>query len=475
MITMKIGLNNFIKCVLRLLTLCLVVCVPSDGVLANEIPLRGVVEGFYGKPWTHEERIDMLKFCAAHGLNAYIYAPKDDPYHRSKWREDYPTPKMDELQELINVAKDNNVRFIFAVSPGLDINYDGLAGERDLRLMIRKLSAMYQVGVRDFAVFFDDIEQKDGRKQAKLLTRLTSDFVRTHDDVSRIITVPTEYFFNDMIDDEKNTVKTYTEEFVANVPKEILVLYTGNGVVPDGLSDDDFQKAKKIYGERLGLWWNYPVNDYMEGKLALGAIEKLPSHSTMPALFFNPMRFEKLSKIALATGADYAKDPQKYDAESSRARAVTEQYGKSAKAMLTFAEHSQHLENSWAKIGAQDGASMRIAFDNVIKEPNENNLNVARREVSALNQAIVELKRDLPKDVLTECMPQLKLAEDIARADLTALDLLEAMYNDDAKITRYKADLQKALTRIKAQEPKALFSDKTARAFIDEVLAKCAQ
>ena len=81
---------------------------------------------------------------------------------------------------------------------------------------------------------------------------------------------------------------------------------------------------------------------------------------------------------------------------------------------------------------------MRIAFDNVIKEPNENNLNVARREVSALNQAIVELKRDLPKDVLTECMPQLKLAEDIARADLTALDFLAAKFAADDKSHRYK-------------------------------------
>ena len=53
------------------------------------IPLRGIVEGFYGRPWTHEARIDMFAFMQAHGLNAYIYAPKDDELHRDSWRTPY--------------------------------------------------------------------------------------------------------------------------------------------------------------------------------------------------------------------------------------------------------------------------------------------------------------------------------------------------------------------------------------------------
>ena len=57
------------------------------------IPLRGIVEGFYGKPWNFDIRVDMLKFCGEYNLNSYIYAPKDDPYHRDKWREPYPDDK----------------------------------------------------------------------------------------------------------------------------------------------------------------------------------------------------------------------------------------------------------------------------------------------------------------------------------------------------------------------------------------------
>ena len=101
-----------------------VITISSAVTLAEPIPIRGVVEGFYGTPWTQENRIDMLNFCGEHGLNAYIYAPKDDPYHRAKWREPYPQDKLNELAELVKAAKVDGVKFIFAVSPGLDLHYD---------------------------------------------------------------------------------------------------------------------------------------------------------------------------------------------------------------------------------------------------------------------------------------------------------------------------------------------------------------
>ena len=54
----------------------------------------------------------------------------------------------------------------------------------------------------------------------------------------------------------------YTKDFAGTLHKEIIVLYTGDGVVCDGISDENFQAANIIYGRKLGIWWNYPVNDY---------------------------------------------------------------------------------------------------------------------------------------------------------------------------------------------------------------------
>ena len=75
--------------------LTMLILVLTSGLLhAEPIPIRGVVEGFYGDPWTHENRLDILEFSSARGFNAYIYAPKDDPYHRNLWREKYPAEKL---------------------------------------------------------------------------------------------------------------------------------------------------------------------------------------------------------------------------------------------------------------------------------------------------------------------------------------------------------------------------------------------
>lgn len=48
---------------------------------------RGIVEGFYGFPYTIETRLELLEFCKRYKMNAYIYGPKSDPYHRpiSSW------------------------------------------------------------------------------------------------------------------------------------------------------------------------------------------------------------------------------------------------------------------------------------------------------------------------------------------------------------------------------------------------------
>jgi len=43
---------------------------------------RGIVEGFFGPPWSIEQRCAMFEFGAKHAMNTYLYAPKDDPYHR---------------------------------------------------------------------------------------------------------------------------------------------------------------------------------------------------------------------------------------------------------------------------------------------------------------------------------------------------------------------------------------------------------
>lgn len=216
---------------------------------ASPVPLRGVIEGFYGTPWQQEERLDILAFCRAEGFNAYLYAPKDDPYHREKWREPYPEDKLRELGALVKAAKAQDVRFIFAVSPGLDVSLHGYKGYADRQKMLAKFETLYALGVRDFAIFFDDIKDKDGAGQAAFLSDVSRELRRRHADIGAFLTVPTEYFYADM--QEGGARKPYTDAFTEGLSHDVLVLYTGDGVAKGPLTDEALAKLMRSTGGRL--------------------------------------------------------------------------------------------------------------------------------------------------------------------------------------------------------------------------------
>ena len=79
---------------------------------------RGVIEGFYGIPWSFEERMSMIKFLSDIEMNQYVYAPKDDPYHNVKWREPYPDDKLAEISKLADLSRNKGVHFVWSINPG---------------------------------------------------------------------------------------------------------------------------------------------------------------------------------------------------------------------------------------------------------------------------------------------------------------------------------------------------------------------
>ena len=54
-----------------------------------DVKTRGFIEGYYGNPWSTEDRVNLMGWGGYYKLNAYVYAPKDDPKHNAKWRELY--------------------------------------------------------------------------------------------------------------------------------------------------------------------------------------------------------------------------------------------------------------------------------------------------------------------------------------------------------------------------------------------------
>ena len=447
----------------------LVICIDIN-YSSTPILLRGIVEGFYGNPWNFDIRADLLNFCGEYNLNSYIYAPKDDPYHRSKWREPYPEEKIVELKNLADIATKNNVHFIFAISPGLDLNYEGEKGEEDFQSMLNKIDSMHNIGIKDFAIFFDDLSgEQSGKNHANFLNRIQQALEQKYVDVYPLITVPTQYARNWMIDKDGN-VKTYTKEFSTLLNQNIIVLYTGDEVVPDGISEESFQAAKDIYKRDLGVWWNYPVNDYYykDGnrniKLALGPIEKLPKVKPN-SIFYNPMEQPLLSKISIGTGADYALSTDTYEPTSSWNKIIEKQFGELAAPMKIFASHSQRMEYSIAKCGPADAPEFYAKAHQAVLDTKEGKTVDFTELQGMINEMISSadiLLNKLPSNILNESVLMLEQFKRIANADMIAMQSL--------KNHKLDAELKNLFQEIKNNESKAMVSELSGVLFIEEVI-----
>lgn len=282
---------------------------------APAVPERGVIEGFYGNAWSHEFRLSLFTYMGQRKLNVYIYAPKDDAKHRSRWRDRYTQTELTALTELVQGATDNRVKFVYAISPGGDIDL-GSGYSSDLKKLIAKCEQLYGIGVRDFAVLLDDIPTLDAEGHARLLNDFQDRFVRTHEGVSDLICITTEY--------TDPMLTSYTDRIAPLLDPALRLMWTGPGVVPASISESDLAAINRKYGRKVYIWWNYPVNDVLVDHLYLApcqGLERTLSHS-ISGLVANPMNQANASLIPLLTTADYLWNPDAYDQDASLLSAV---------------------------------------------------------------------------------------------------------------------------------------------------------
>lgn len=404
-------------------------------VYVNDYPtqhVRAVVEGFYGTPWTHQDRLDQFKFYGENKLNMYIYAPKDDPYHRDQWRDPYPQEEMARMQELINTANENKVDFVFAISPGKDIDINS---EADYQALVDKCESLYDMGVRSFAILWDDIFTDDGAGQAAIMNRFNAEFVKTKEGVKPLITVPTQYWGTSMFNGSE--VKPYTEGFSKNLDKDIEVMWTGEHVIPESVTLEDAEKVNNLYGRKMLLWWNYPVTDYKVDKLALGPIYNLGNDlaTKIGGFIINPMEFAEASKISIHTGADYAWNTEAYDYNKAWDNAIVDVVGEELKeSFKVFADHSTRLDT-----GRADAPEMRAVMDNFWNKVDNRQIPAAEVETlkasfGVIKSAVADTQGKLHKAMLDEVAPQLQKLTNYADAATTAADMVIAMLNGDNKL-----------------------------------------
>lgn len=334
-------------------------------------PYRGIVEGFYGAPWSHKVRLSLIDFYGRNKLNTYVYGPKDDPYHSSpNWRKPYPADQARNIHELVEACEKNRVEFVWAIHPGKDIKWN----EEDYNNLKRKFDLMYQLGVRSFAIFFDDIsgEGTNPAKQVELLNRLTKDFVKVKGDVSPLIICPTDYSRAWANPTPEGSLSVYGR----TLDPSVRVFWTGDVVCSDITRSTLAWVNSRIKRPAL-FWWNYPVTDYVRHIVLQGPVYGLENTITageMTGLLSNPMEHGEASKLALYSVADYAWNPAAYNALDSWERALAVMAPQAKDAYRTFAIHSADTETgyrrdeSWETTTFSLGHYTQQQYDDLMRE-----------------------------------------------------------------------------------------------------------
>ncbi|MEO3762152.1 beta-N-acetylglucosaminidase domain-containing protein [Streptomyces sp. B8F3] len=396
---------------------------------------RGAIEGFYGVPWSHESRLDQLSFYGEHKMNIYVYSPKDDPYLRERWREPYPADELARIAELVERARAHHVEFTYALSPGLSVCY---SSDADVQALNDKFQTLWDIGVRTFAVPLDDISYTDwncaadeerfgtgggaaGAAQAHLLNRVNREFVRTHDGAEPLQMVPTEYY--------NTTPSPYKKALAEQLDEDVLVEWTGIGVVAPVMTVAQARDAREVFGHPILTWDNYPVNDYAQERLLLGPFngrEKgLPGE--LAGITANPMNQAAASKIALYTVADFAWNDAAYDARESWAGALAEVAGgdrRTTAALRAFADASYG-----SALNPGQAPELSAAIAAYWDRGDEDALDDA---LSALEAAPGVLRDRLPdRAFVEESGPWLDATRDWGTATRTALRMVEAARDGD--------------------------------------------
>ena len=273
-----------------------------------DVVSRGFIEGYYGNPWSTQDRINLMKWGGYYKLNSYFYAPKDDPKHNSQWRTLYTQDELDtKIKPLADAGNASKTRFVFALHPFMNnaIRFNSEANyQADLKVLQDKFAQTIGVGVRQIAILADDAANVGGNNYTKLLTDMVAwlkEMKKTYPDLKTTLPFVTqEYMGNGM-------------SYFANFPKEVQIVMTGGRTF--GVASKDFADTfTKNTGRAPFMWINWPCSDMNRNTayqyLVMGGqnnfLKPGATYGTYDGIMLNPMQQSEPSKQGIFMAADYS-------------------------------------------------------------------------------------------------------------------------------------------------------------------------
>lgn len=290
--------------------------------------LSGVVEGFYGTPWTSEQRLDLIRFMGEFGLGHYVYAPKDDPLHRGRWRELYPDSTLSAFENLLKAGDESQVTIWFAISPGLSIRY---SSDEDFEKLKAKLGQVIDAGFRHVALFLDDVPERlqhpEDREAYSNIAYAHGDLIQRlyaylNERGVQLWVCPTVYA-------DSFGEQSYLNALGPLMPPDVPLFWTGPDVASPDITEADVARWTGRTGSKPLVWDNYPVNDYEVWRPFLGPYPSRDPDGVRSTLGFiaNPGPSIYSSMVGLATLAEMLSDPAGYEAAGAHERALRAMFG----------------------------------------------------------------------------------------------------------------------------------------------------
>ena len=267
-----------------------------------DVASRGFIEGYYGNPWSTEDRINLMKWGGYYKLNSYFYAPKNDPKHNAKWRELYTEEELNTLiRPLAEAGNASKCRFVYALHTFMynPVRFDGNY-QADLKAVQDKLAQVIEAGVRQVAILADDAGNVGGNNYNKFLTDMTAwlaEMKKTYPDLKQTLPFcPQEYMYNG-------------QEYYKNFPENVQIVMTG-GRVWGEVNQNFTNTFTNNAGRGPYMWINWPCTDNSKSHLIMGGYTTFLHPGVDPAkiqgIVLNPMQQSEPSKVAIFGNACYS-------------------------------------------------------------------------------------------------------------------------------------------------------------------------
>ncbi len=288
----------------------------TGGVVRNltiqdwaDVASRGFIEGYYGNPWSTEDRAELMRWAGNFKLNSYFYAPKDDPKHNARWYERYTDEELEaKIKPLAEAGNASKCQFVYALHPFMSSAINQSNYSEKIEQLKAKFEQVMVAGVRQIAVLADDagVPDDDPQLYVKLMTDLTewvssADMQEKYPGLKVIIPFcPNDYMGNG---------SSAQFQTLKNLPETVPLVVTG-GRIWGEVSSEFTTNFTNNAGRGPYMWINWPCSDNSKRHLIMGGYTTFlhpgVDPSNIQGIVLNPMQQSEPSKVAIFGNACYS-------------------------------------------------------------------------------------------------------------------------------------------------------------------------